>query len=58
VGELAIGGGTPLTARSTISSGLAGPACSIALLHDGEAVVGAIGDLSSTLAFRARKGGA
>lgn len=46
----------PIDGTLNYSTGLAGAACSIACLRDGELVVGAIADLSSGLVYRALSG--
>lgn len=46
----------PIDGTLNYSTGLAGAACSIALLKDGEPVIGAIGDFTSGLAYRAISG--
>lgn len=46
----------PIDGTLNYSTGLAGAACSIALLHDSEPVLGAVGDFSAGLAYRALAG--
>ncbi len=46
----------PIDGTLNYSTGLAGAACSIACLRDGELVVGAIADLSAGLVYRAMAG--
>lgn len=46
----------PIDGTLNYSTGLAGAACSIALLRDGEPVIGVIGDFSAGLAYRALAG--
>ena len=46
----------PIDGTLNYSTGLAGAACSIAFLRDGELVVGAIADLSGGLVYRAMAG--
>lgn len=46
----------PIDGTLNYSTGLAGPACSIACRHDGELVVGAIGDMTSGTVYRALAG--
>lgn len=46
----------PIDGTLNYSTGLAGAACSIALLHDGQPTVGAIADFSSGITYRALAG--
>jgi myo-inositol-1(or 4)-monophosphatase len=46
----------PIDGTLNYSTGLAGAACSIALLHDGQPIVGAISDFSSGSTYRALAG--
>lgn len=46
----------PIDGTLNYSTGLAGAACSIALLHDGQPIIGAISDFSSGLTYRALAG--
>ena len=46
----------PIDGTLNYSTGLAGAACSIALLHDGQPIVGAISDFSSGMTYRALAG--